>query len=402
MILAILRVMTLRLLRDRGALILAFILPGAIYAVFAAIFSTASGGDLDLRVALAVESDDEQALAFGKRLQETDVFSVVSDAGWTETQVRESVRLGTSDAGIVLKSALDDREAAPLLIIEEPSREIAATVLMGQLRQILADDMPSVLVRRQAAGIEAITGGFSPQQQAVLDAAMEEMGTGDGGSDDALFAREMAQEETGGPQLKDASVAYYAGATAILFLLFSAMQGAAISLEERHGGIADRLLIGWAGTARMTLGKFLFLTGQGMVQALVVMAVAAILFEVPVLDKLPLLVIASFCAAAVAAGIALFVASLSSSAAQLNTISTFLVLIFSAIGGSMVPSFMMPGWLQSLGWFTPNAWVIDSFYGILARQATFADILPACAILTGTAALCLGAASVISHRLMRL
>ena len=54
MINAIFKTMWLRLWRDKGALILAFILPGFIFAVFASIFSNAAGGNLDIRVAMSV------------------------------------------------------------------------------------------------------------------------------------------------------------------------------------------------------------------------------------------------------------------------------------------------------------------------------------------------------------
>jgi len=56
MLSAVFNIMWLRLWRDKGALVLAFILPGFIFAIFAAIFSNASGGQLDLRAALAVTS----------------------------------------------------------------------------------------------------------------------------------------------------------------------------------------------------------------------------------------------------------------------------------------------------------------------------------------------------------
>ena len=69
MIGAVFKTMWLRLWRDKGALVLAFILPGFIFAVFAAIFSNASGGNLDLRVALAATSKAKPSIEFTETLK---------------------------------------------------------------------------------------------------------------------------------------------------------------------------------------------------------------------------------------------------------------------------------------------------------------------------------------------
>ena len=85
----------------------------------------------------------------------------------------------------------------------------------------------------------------------------------------------------------------------------------------------------------------------------------------------------------------------------MNTLSTFAVLLLSAVGGSMVPRFMMPGWLQQLGAFTPNFWSIEAFYGILARGQSVVDLLWVWVVLFGGGFLCLGLAALLSHKLMR-
>jgi len=200
MISAVFKIMWLRLWRDKGALILAFILPGFIFAVFAAIFSSASGGNLDMRVSLANLSTVEETLTFSQTLQDSDIVSVSFDAAWTEADITERVRLGQDDVGVVLSGDVFDSDDISIRIIEDPSREVAATVLKGQLRQMLFDQ-----------------SGFDKTE---------------------IFESVSAMGVETTAKLKDPSVVYYIGATAILFLLFSAMQGAAIAIDERRNGIS--------------------------------------------------------------------------------------------------------------------------------------------------------------------
>ena len=363
MISAIFKVMWLRLWRDKGALILAFILPGFIFAIFAAIFSNASGGDLDLRVSMALTSEAPSSVAFAKELEAHAPFSLSTHKDWSEENISERVRLGQDDVGFIISGDLSAPETQPITIIKDHSREVAATVVMGQLRQLLA----------------AQNAATSPD----------------------LFELHSALPRHDSAAQKDPSVTYYIGATAILFLLFSAMQGAAISLNERKNGISDRLLVGPMGAVKMLTGKFLFLTLIGTLQAAIIVAVGHFVFGVPISGLLSSLALACIGAAALASALALFVASLSASSAQMNTVSTFIVLLFSAIGGSMVPRFMMPDWLQNLGQFTPNYWAIDGFYGILARGHSLQDLLYVWLVLFGGACILLTMAAIISHRMMR-
>jgi len=111
--------------------------------------------------------------------------------------------------------------------------------------------------------------------------------------------------------------------------------------------------------------------------------------------------IACLGSAVLAAGIALLLASLCKTQVQMNTVSTFAVLLLSAVGGSMIPRFMMPEWLQQLGILTPNFWSIEAFYGILARGHSMLDLLPIWSVLFGGGFICLGLAAIVSHKLMR-
>jgi len=358
---AVLKTMGLRLWRDKGALILAFVLPGFIFAIFAAIFSTASGGSLDLRVAFSAVGDDPAVIAIAETIRDGATFEIIENESWSDENLKDQVKLGQADVGLVISP---QGGALPrMTVVEDPSRKVAATVVKGQIRQILADK--------------------SETRQDV-------------------FTTISALPETSdihGPA--DKSVTYYIGATAILFLMFAAMQGASISIDERRSGISERLMVGPSGALAMLTGKFLFLTLIGVLQTVVIIAVANLFFGVQILPFLGGLVLASIGTAMLASGLALFTAALCATQTQMHTVSTFVVLLFSAIGGSMMPRFMMPGWLQSTGIATPNYWVIEGYYGLLARGQSVLSLWPVWSVIFLSAFVLLGLAAIISHKLMR-
>jgi ABC-2 type transport system permease protein len=366
MIYAVMKTMALRLWRDKGALLLAFILPGFIFAIFAVIFSTASGGTLDLRVALGAETDNPVVAQTLERIKDNATFDILLDESGQMETVRETVRLGQADVGLFIGSNPDISTvpALPrLTILQDPSREVAGTVIKGQIRQILAAET-------------------------------------DQSSD--IFVTQSAMPEKTLEGATDKSVTYYIGATAILFLMFASMQGASISIDERRSGISQRLMVGPKGALAMLTGKFLFLTQIGFIQTFIIIAVAALFFDVEVTRHIPALILITLGTAMLSASLALFIAALCGSASQMHTVSTFLVLLFSAIGGSMVPRFMMPDWLQGLGILTPNYWVIEGFYGILARGQSVLSLWPVLSVIYVSAGVFLASAAIISHKMMRL
>ena len=68
----------------------------------------------------------------------------------------------------------------------------------------------------------------------------------------------------------------------------------------------------------------------------------------------------------------------------------------------MVPRFMMPLWLQDLGRFTPNAWVIEAYQDALWRDEALTELLPELSSLIALAALATICAGAVSKRRLRL
>jgi ABC-2 type transport system permease protein len=184
----------------------------------------------------------------------------------------------------------------------------------------------------------------------------------------------------------DPLLVYYAGAVSILFLMFTAMQGAMTLIDERRAGLRLRLGLSAGGVAPLLGGRMLWLTGLGVVQALVLFLVAAVAYGVPLLAHLAAWVATAICAAAASAGIALALATACQSREQAQPISTFVFLILAAIGGSMAPRFLMPEVLQTFGWLTPHTWVIEAYQTVLWRGLVNRTVVEAWAVLAGFAA----------------
>jgi ABC-2 type transport system permease protein len=377
---AVFYTMATRLLRDRGALALAFLLPPLIFVIFAAIFAGTSGRDLQLRVGWADQVDSQRTQRLREALAADDGLELVEISGPASlAAARERVRSGAVDAAVVVTAPLGRMEGgrAPLHILADGSRAMAAPMVAGRVRQTVGQALPRVAMARTVGLVEAVAGSLTEEQQLRLAEAEP---------DEVEAAPLLRTEVLSGRGGASGVVRYYAGAVALLFLLFSAMQGAAGVIDERRSGIVDRLLLGPAGTGAVLAGKWAFLTLQGALQVALIFAVAWLGYGVDWPGRLGLWGVTTLTAAAAAAGLALALTAVCSTRQQAHTLTTFTVLILSAVGGSMVPRFMMPDWLRDLGWLTPNAWAIEAYQGVFWRGQGVAELWPAWAVLLGIAA----------------
>ncbi|MCR9137813.1 MAG: ABC transporter permease [Alphaproteobacteria bacterium] len=378
MIAAVLRVMVLGLVRDRGALAMAFLLPPLIFVIFAAILSGVSGDEMRLKVAIVDEVRSNQTDRLVRAIDQEPALRRHRLESADEQGLRAAVLAGRADVGLIIREALAGQaEGPPILVIADAGRSMTGPILAGHVQRLVARELPGVSMRRMVPAVEELAGGLSPQQNAALDAGMQAMDESGGDNDQQSEDGGLVLIETLAGRSGGANVSYYAGAVAVMFLLFSAMQGAATLIEERNSGIIDRLAVGPAGTDVIVIAKFLYLTLQGLVQVTLIFLVAWLAYGVDVPGRILPWLATTLLAATAAAGLALVMASACTTKQQANTISSFLVLVASAIGGSMVPRFMMPPWLQDVGWFTPNAWAIEAYHGALWRDETIGQLLPA-------------------------
>ncbi len=360
MIAAIFRVMLLDLLRDRGALAMVFLLPPLVFVILASVFASSSGEDLRPSVLVAAPQQAGQASALLERLRGDPRLRLIEGDAGSAVSVREAVRRGEADVGLVMTGP------PPFRVLTDPAKTLAGAYLVGRIQEAL-----------KAQGSDPAGGSAAAGADLV---ALEELTAASGDRN---------------------TISYYAGAVAVMFLLFSAMEGAVGLIAERRSGLLDRLLLLPGGIRAAVAGKFLFLVVQGVVQVAAIFLVAWLAYGVALGGQPLAWLLTTLLAAAAGAGLGLALAAACATRQQAQAISTFAVLVFSAVGGSMVPRFLMPPWLQELGWLTPNAWAIEAYQGLLWRGAPASELVVSWLVLAALGLGGLAAAVLLSRAFAR-
>ncbi len=184
-----------------------------------------------------------------------------------------------------------------------------------------------------------------------------------------------------GEEVENQMFAQYVAGMAILFLLFSLNSVAGSLLEEKRKGTLKRILISPMKPIDIILGKMMFCILLGTAQLIVLFIFGYLVFNLNIFRDLLSLFLMIIVTAMASTSIGMFLATICKTESQANSLSTLIVLSMSALGGSMVPTFIMPASIQMIGRFTLNHWAMKGFTDIFWRQLPIRDIIPSALIL---------------------
>jgi ABC-2 type transport system permease protein len=153
-------------------------------------------------------------------------------------------------------------------------------------------------------------------------------------------------------------------------------------ISERAQGTFMRL-------KSMNVSRFYLLLGK-MVPYLLINAIQVIImiaigvYLVPLCggtaltmgDSLGGLILISASVSFSAISVALLIASIARTTEQATTIGGVMNIIFGALGGIMVPKFVMPGFMQDLANISPMSWGLEGFLDIFLRNGGISDVFP--------------------------
>ena len=419
MVWTILQVSLRRLKNNRSELLLTFVVPILFFSIFALIFgSRGSSGSSTPRIKIALSDVSHSPLTLRavellreqSSLRITDSKTALLHADSVESQTAETVppavaedlvRRGSVSAAVVFSPPVNQ----PLVSSSPAPLPLPTIQLLSDSYDQVASQVLSALVQK------AILTAYSESQRAEQERMMQQqraLGTREppavlpasflsnhpSTSESNIAALPTAAMPTAaampalgfpeppkiecvdilGKKKANPVIAMYAAGIAVMFLLFSATTASGSLLEERENSTLDRLLCSRLTMDQLLLGKWAYLTFIGMIQMTLMFTWGSLVFGIELLAHLEGFFAMTLITAGASSSFALFLASLCKTRTQLGWVSTIVILSMSALGGSMVPRYLMSESMQRAGLLTFNAWALEGYNKIFWRELKLPDI----------------------------
>ncbi|HTO75207.1 MAG TPA: ABC transporter permease [Thermoanaerobaculia bacterium] len=420
MILAVARTHLARLRRDRAGFILAFVVPIVFFSVFALVFGGPRGATRSIPVAVVDEDGSENSRRFVEALRREKGLRVLAGpavpqgaphAIWTRAAAEEAVRAGDAPIALIVPKGFGDAPIhfgpAPgtptLLLLSDSADPVASQVVAGLLQKVALTALPDAMAATGIAQMDRWGASLSEEQKARLRDAMgrlrersssDSASFGDGGS--GLVAVET--RDVVGRTKKNPASALLAAGLGVMFLLFSASGAGGALIEESESGTLDRILGTRVTMTQLLLGKLLYLSAVAVLQLAVMFVWGQLFFGVELTNHLPGFLLMSIVTALACSSFGLVLAAASRTRIQLVALSNLLILVMSALGGSMVPRYLLSEKIQKLGLVTLNAWAIDGFLKVFWRDEPLANLWPQVAVLLAASVLLFVIARRLAHK----
>lgn len=401
-----------RLCRDRVALFLVFVLPVIFFSVFAIIFGGGgqkSSKPADLKVAIWDQDDTDASKKMADAVGDVAGVQLVSIPDGTAStdavavQAARAVQKNLADAALIFPEGFQQSlgsfssDRPPVEIVYDSANPMAESMLSGVLQGAAIRAMPDTLMNQGIKQFRSFGGPMSAQQELAIKQMQKLLspedetdslladGRDDAESQPATQSNSAAQgfqsgmiavKATSARQLiapknsksrSGSMIAYYAASVAVMFLMFSMAGSASALLEDQENGTLDRMISGQMSISTLILGHWLYFVVLGLLQLTVMFVFAAVVFKVelssgPVLLGLTIMSVVTSMASA---GFVIFLATLCRSRKQLESISTTIILVLSAFGGSMIPRPFLPEFVRDTSKLTFNGWALDGYLKVL-------------------------------------
>jgi ABC-2 type transport system permease protein len=385
---------------DPKAVMLTFLLPVSLITLFVFAFggNKQRKGMSEMKLLVSDLDQSAKSKMLVAQIDSLDALQVISSE-WEEAKV--DVREGDHYTALcIYKNYLDSIQAGKpgFEFIYDEAKPTESGIVQGVLYNTLFSHAGKEQVTNQV--MSSVNNDFGVQDS-VLSGQIKE-------SVEGMMSQNNSENNPASSMVKTIAVkppeeinpalVHSVAGTAIMMLLFSVAAMGAGLLDEKEKGTLRKLLQSPISPMSILYGKLLNAIVIGSMQLWGMLLFASVVFGLPLLNYfIPLFILVPVIALTCGC-FGIFIASICTSRKQVEGLSTLVVLVMSAIGGSMIPVFIMPAWMQSVSAISVNHWAIKGFYTIYLYDFTWSGFAIVLGVLLGFTVLLLSLSRIFFRR----
>jgi ABC-2 type transport system permease protein len=363
---------------DKRAMMLTFAVPIALITLFAFAFGGAGKSNDEVRRTDLVIADEDKTIATAEVITKLDSLKEFNVIRTSSDSAEQMVKKGDQAAVIIFHKGFADSLSAgnkpPIEMKYDAARETEVMILGGALTGNLVDIIGSKTISKNI--VKQFDESYPDMDTAMRASIHAEILKNFGGNgaktgspqpgkraEYFLKSTPLVAEKENSPGLIHA-----VAGTSIMMLLFAVVGMGASLLEEKEEGTLKKLLYAPVNPNRILFGKMIYVNIISIFQLAVMFVFAKIFFGLDIFSHIPALVLMIICTAYACSSFGVLLASFAKTRQQVQGISTLVILVMSCIGGSMIPVFIMPVFMQKMSVFSVNYWGIQGFYDIFWRM----------------------------------
>lgn len=361
-------------IQDKRSLLMSLLLPIVLIALFGFILkgNTEDGNSLSpIKLLVCDEDVSETSEALISVLDSSENLEIIQfDCTQSLNLINRGKYVGVLIFHDGFQDSLELNSPLPLEIKYDRAHELELRLLQSLITKSLLDTIGSKILSGQVkSNVENTYGEVDPEMLSLIDQFNASINL-----DDLIVLK--TNSIIGEKKKINLNLIQAIAGTAVIMLLFSITTHATSIISEKENGTINRLLCSPLKPTNILFGKMLsaFFVAVCQLTVMFLFSIAAFNFDITI--NFTAFIFLVFATIVAVIGFGFFLAAISNTRQQAENLSTLVIIVMSAIGGSMVPLFMMPEIMEKFAVFTVNYWVIQSFYDIYWRFLPFSEILP--------------------------
>ena len=383
-------------LRDRSAIIAAFVAPLGIAFIVSAAFGSGFVGAFEATYVVVDQDQSALSKAFTEQVlrapqlrEQVSVIPMIDPESARDVIRRDAAVEIPSDetnagestsvsAAFLIPAGFEadvaSNRKATITVLRDPESEVDSEV---------AEAIAKAYTTQINASRLAVATTLSVEGQAIDPARISELASA------ATAERIPVQLVDGEIGVREVSgVNYFGPAMAVFSLFFTTSFVARSLIAERLQGTLPRILAAPVPRSSVVLGKAASAFVLGLVSFVVMFIAFSLLLDVSWGDPLALAVLTVTTVLAVM-GLMTLAQTGAKTVEGADAVAQVMTVTLALLGGSFFPIFQMPAVMRTLSYATPNGWALRGYTDIAYDGATLTDLGPhlaaiaAFAVITG-------------------